>query len=77
MKIIVLSMIICSAVYGNCQQPYVKNVEYNTWAECMWAGTNDTLTLYNVMGEDYINVNKIFVKFQCKEVIKKEEELKS
>jgi len=39
----------------------------------MYAGTNDTLTLYNVMGEDYINTNKIFVKFQCKEVEKREE----
>jgi len=36
----------------------------------MWAGTNDTLTLYQIMGEDYINTNKIFVKFQCKEVQK-------
>ena len=73
MKIIVLSVIICSALYGNCQEPYTKNIEYKTWAECMWAGTNDTLTLYQVMGEDYINANKIIVKFQCKEVIKKEE----
>ena len=73
MKIIVLSVIICSALYGNCQEPYTKNIEYKTWAECMWAGTNDTLTLYQVMGEEYINVNKIFVKFQCKEVVKKEE----
>jgi len=37
----------------------------------MYAGTNDTLTLYQVMGEDYINTNKIFVKFQCKEVEEK------
>ena len=53
--------------------PLYENVEYKTWADCMYAGTNDTLTLYNVMGEEYINTNKIFVKFQCKEVIKKEE----
>ena len=72
MKIIILTMFICSALHGNCQPPYTKNVEYNTWAECMWAGTNDTLTLYNVMGEEYINTNKIFIKFQCKEVEKKE-----
>ena len=72
MKIIILSVIICSALHGNCQTPYTKNVEYKTWAECMWAGTNDTLTLYQVMGEEYINVNKIFIKFQCKEVEKKE-----
>ena len=70
MKIIVLSVIICSALYGNCQEPYTKNIEYKTWAECMWAGTNDTLTLYQVMGEDYINTNKVFVKFMCKEELK-------
>ena len=38
----------------------------------MWAGTNDTLTLYQIMGDEYINTNKIFIKFQCKEVEKKE-----
>ena len=77
MKIITLSIIICSALYGNCQQPYTKNVEFKTWAECMYAGTNDTLTLYDVMGEDYINTNKIFVKFMCAEIEKPQEELKS
>ena len=73
MKIITLSIIICSALYGNCQQPYTKNIEFKTWAECMYADTNDTLTLYGVMGEDYINTNKIFVKFMCAETEKTEE----
>jgi len=67
MKIIVLSMIICSALYDQCQVPYEKNVEYPNWAECMRAGTNDTLTLYNVMGDEYININKVFIKFSCRE----------
>ena len=75
MKIIALSIIICSALYGNCQQPFRSQHEYTTWAECMYAGTNDTLTLYNVMGEDYINTNKIFVKFLCAEEIKEEEKI--
>ena len=77
MKIITLSIIICSALYGNCQQPYTKNVEFKTWSECMWAGTNDTLTLYQVMGDEYINQNKIFIKFQCAEKIKEEEKIDS
>jgi len=77
MKIITLTIIICSALYGNCQQPYTKNIEFNSWAECMWAGTNDTLTLYQVMGDEYINTNKVFVKFMCAEVIKLKEELGS
>ena len=73
MKIITLSIIICSALYGNCQQPYTKNVEFKNWAECMYAGTNDTLILYNTMGDDYINTNKVYIKFACAEVQKKEE----
>ena len=72
MKIIILSVIICSALHGNCQSPYTKNVEYKTWSECMWAGTNATLTLYQLMGDEYINQNKIFIKFQCTEKVKKE-----
>ena len=44
-----------------------------TWAECMYAGTNDTLMLYSTMGDDYINTQKIFVKVMCAEQIKKEE----
>ncbi len=75
MKIIVLSVIICSALYGNCKEPYTKNIEYNSWADCMYAGTNDTLALYNIMGEEYINANKIYVKFMCAEQLKEEEKI--
>ena len=67
MKIIILSIIICSALYNECQQPYDKNIEFTTWADCMREGTKDTLTLYNVMGDDYINTNKIYIKFSCRE----------
>ena len=77
MKIITLSIIICSALYGNCQQPYTKNIEFNTWAECMYAGSQDTLTLYQIMGEEYINEHKVFIKFQCAEKIKEEEKIES
>jgi hypothetical protein len=77
MKIIILSIIICSALHENCQPPYTKNIEFNTWAECMYAGTNDTLTLYNVMGEDYINKHKVFIKFTCAEKLKETEKINS
>ena len=72
MKIITLSIIICSALYGNCQQPFTKEVEFNSWAECMYVGTNDTLVLYNTMGDEYINQNKIYIKFACVEMKKNE-----
>jgi len=74
MKIIVLSIIICSALFDHCEVPYEKNVTFNNWADCMRAGTHDTLTLYNVMGDEYINTNKIFIKFSCREKMIKPEE---
>tara|TARA_R100001594_G_scaffold63277_2_gene97722 strand:- start:307 stop:438 length:132 start_codon:yes stop_codon:yes gene_type:complete len=43
----------------------------------MWAGTNDTLTLYQVMGDEYINQHKVFIKFMCVEQIKEEEKIDS
>ena len=67
MKIIILSIIICSALYDQCQVPYDKNGTFNNWADCMRAGTDDTLTLYNIMGDDYINTNKVYIKFSCRE----------
>jgi len=30
--------------------------------------------LYNIMGDDYINVNKVFIKFSCREKMTKPEE---
>ena len=77
MKIIILIIIICSALHENCQPPYTKNIEFKNWSQCMYAGTNDTLTLYNVMGENYINDHKVFIKFQCSEKIKEEERIDS
>ena len=74
MKIIILSIIICSALYNECQQPYDKNIEFTTWSDCMREGTHDTLTLYNVMGDEYINTNKIFIKFSCREKMVEPEE---
>ena len=75
MKIIILSLIVCSALYGECEQSYDKNVTFNNWADCMRAGTHDTLTLYNIMGDEYINKNKVYIKFMCREkTVKPKEE---
>tara|TARA_Y100000593_G_scaffold1294_1_gene2611 strand:+ start:2035 stop:2163 length:129 start_codon:yes stop_codon:yes gene_type:complete len=41
------------------------------------AGTHDTLTLYQVMGDEYINEHKVFIKYQCTEKIKEEEKIDS
>ena len=73
MKIVVLSMIICSALHGNCQIPYEKSEHYINWADCMRQGYIDSLQVLDLMGDQYINENKVFIKFACAERIKEEQ----
>ena len=65
---IVLSLIICSALAGECKPPFAHKDLFEDWSSCMYQGYNDSLHLLTVMGDDYINANKIFIKFACKEI---------
>jgi len=65
---IVLSLIICSALAGECKPPFNHKDLFEDWSSCMYQGHNDSLQLLTVMGDDYINTHKIFIKFACKEV---------
>tara|TARA_R100001244_G_scaffold33823_1_gene31444 strand:- start:398 stop:616 length:219 start_codon:yes stop_codon:yes gene_type:complete len=65
---IVLSLIICSALAGECQPPFSHKNLFEDWSSCMYQGYNNSLQLLGVMGDDYINKNLIFIKFACREV---------
>ena len=65
---IVLSLIICSALAGECKPPFDHKDLFEDWSSCMYQGYNDSLQLLSVMGDEYINTNKIFINFACKEV---------
>ena len=65
---IVLSLIICSALAAECKPPFNHKNLFEDWANCMYQGYNDSLQLLDVMGNDYINKNLIFIKFACKKV---------
>ena len=65
---ILLSLIICSALAGECQTPFKHQNLFEDWSSCMYQGYNDSLQLLDVMGKEYINKNMVFIKFSCKEV---------
>ena len=65
---IVLSLIICSALAGACKPPFDHKDLVEDWSSCMYQGYNNSLQLLSVMGDTYINHNKIFIKFICHEV---------
>ena len=62
-----LVMQICSGLYGNCM-PEQTFLEHATWSECSRQGTINTLATIDMLGDDYINTNKLYVKFTCREV---------
>ena len=64
---IVLSLIICSALAGECKPPFQHKEIFQDWASCMYQGYNDSLQLLNIMGDDYINDHQILIKFTCAE----------
>ena len=67
---IVLSLIICSALAGECKPPFNHNELFEDWSSCMYQGYNDSIQVLDVMGSEYINQHKIFIKFACKEAKK-------
>tara|TARA_E500000178_G_C16587113_1_gene558714 strand:- start:179 stop:391 length:213 start_codon:yes stop_codon:yes gene_type:complete len=56
---------ICSAIHGNCLPEQRVNV-YDSWYDCAAFGTQETTKLMELIGEDLINNNKIYITFSCR-----------
>tara|TARA_R110002020_G_scaffold335591_1_gene550745 strand:+ start:37 stop:267 length:231 start_codon:yes stop_codon:yes gene_type:complete len=67
---IVLILVICSALNGGvCDKGWEKqNMDFPDWDSCMRQGYIDSLQIMDLMGTDYVNANKSFIKFYCREV---------
>ena len=56
---------ICSALHGDCLPE--QNVKtHDSWFNCAKSGVYETLELMDLIGEDLINRNKIFISFSCR-----------
>ena len=62
---IILTMLVCSAVYQSCLEPMVRVERFDTWADCMRAGYNDSLEIIQELGDISLNSNQTFIKFYC------------
>ena len=62
-----LVMQICSGLYGNCMPEQIF-LEHDTWSECSRQGTINTLATIDILGDDEINTNRLYVKFYCRQV---------
>ena len=72
---IILIMIICSAMSGNCDQPYQSKNTFKDWDSCMRQGYVDSLQILDLMGTEFVNEKGAYIRFACKEVEDKKKEI--
>ena len=64
---IILTMIVCSAVYQSCLEPMERSKRHATWAECMRGGYEDSLEIMRQLGDAQLNSYQTYIKFVCSE----------
>ena len=64
---IILTMIVCSAIYQSCLEPMERSTKYVTWADCMRAGYEDSLKIMQQLGDAQLNSYQTYIKFVCSE----------
>ena len=52
---------------GTCLPEQPVDV-YDSWFECAEYGTMHTMETLDLIGEDLINQNKLYISFKCKEL---------
>ena len=62
---VMLAMIFCTAVYQQCQTPYVMPVSYDNFYECMVAGYEEAKKKTVAVGRAQVNKDGIYIKFYC------------
>ena len=60
----VLIMKVCSALTGNCLPEHNAGV-HDGWYECAMAGSLNTLSAIQDIGELEVNKRKLYITFKC------------
>jgi len=63
----VLSIIVCSAIYNACIDPYQMPDTYNSHYECMIGGYEESLNKVKELGAIEMNNHLTIIKFFCME----------
>ena len=62
-------MIMCSGSVNTCLPPYTMPQTYHTIYECMVDGYATSQQKMIEIGPDDVNEHKIYIKFECNEII--------
>ena len=64
----ILIMKVCSALSGNCLPEHNAGV-HDSWYECAVAGSLNTLSAMQEIGELEMNKRKLYITFKCDPVV--------
>jgi hypothetical protein len=62
----ILAFTICSAITGFCNNTMTVQTHYNTWTECVVAGSELTIR-FAELKEEQINKEKLYISYFCNE----------
>ena len=65
----ILTMIMCSGSVNTCLPPYTMPQTYRTIYECMVDGYATSQDKLIEIGPDDVNLHRIYIKFECNEII--------
>ena len=63
----VLAYTICSAITGMFNNTTVSPIEFNSWSDCVKAGSLSTVEIV-IQNEEKFNEEKLYVTYFCNEV---------
>jgi hypothetical protein len=64
---LILAIIVCSALHGECSPPIQTSTLYDSWYECMNSGYLESRKVSQSFGYKKVNEEQIYVKFYCVE----------
>ena len=62
----ILAFSICSAITGFCNNTMTVDKQFNSWSECVIAGSQLTIAYAEKM-EEKVNKNKLYITYFCNE----------
>jgi|TARA_R100001015_G_C4490749_1_gene68393 hypothetical protein len=66
---IILTILMCSATSNVCMPPYIAPDIYNNYYNCLLDGYKLAQDKTIEIGKKEVNEHKIYMKFDCKELI--------
>ena len=64
----ILAFAVCSAITGFCNNTMTVDKQFNSWSECVIAGSQLTIAYAEKM-EEKVNKNKLYITYFCNENI--------